>query len=382
MKYWRLVLVGFSRKKFRTVLTIGSFAVAMFLFGLLAIIHLSFNQGIEVAGADRIIVMNKVSFIQPLPLSYYRQLADLPGVRQVTHATWFGGIYRDEKNFFPQMAIDVDTWRQTYDEFLVSDDEWKTFAADRQGAIVGEITAKRFGWKVGDRVPLKGAIFPGDWQFNIDGIYTGSRKADDTSAFWFHYDYLNESIPAGSSWKNVAGWYIVRLKDAGDAVQIISRVDSMYANTSWQTKTATEKNFYADFAKQMGNIQFLILSIGAVVFFTLLLVTGNTMAIAVRERTAELAILKAIGYSDTFVMMYILAESVIIALIGGLLGLGFAKLFTLSGDPTRGMLPLFYLPLNRMLLGVGAALLVGAIAGFLPALNASRLRVVEALRKV
>ena len=382
MKYWRLLRVGLTRKKFRTALTIGSFAVAMFLFGLLAIVQLAFNQGVEIAGADRVIVMNKVSFIQPLPISYKEQLAALPGVRQVTNATWFGGIYQDEKNFFPQFAIDTDTWLKTYDEFVVKDDQWKAFLDDRQGAFVGQTTADRFKWKIGDRIPIKGAIFPGNWQFNIDGIYTGKRKADDTSQFWFHYDYLNESLAPESRWKNVAGWYIVRLNDPSDAVNLISKVDSTYSNTSWPTKSATEKNFYADFAKQMGNIQFLILSIGAVVFFTLLLVTGNTMAISVRERTAELAILKAIGFSDGFVLMYVLAESLFIALFGGLLGLGFAELLALNGDPTRGMLPLFYLPLDRVILGVAAALLVGAIAGFLPALNASRLRVVEALRKV
>jgi len=382
MKYWRLLLVGLTRKKFRTSLTIGSFAVAMFLFGLLAVVQLAFNQGVEIAGADRVIVMNKVSFIQPLPIAYKEQLHSLPGVREVTNATWFGGIYQDEKNFFPQFAIDTDTWLKTYDEFVVSEDQWKTFLNDRQGAFVGETTAKRFNWKIGDRVPIKGAIFPGNWQFNVDGIYTGKQRATDTTQFWLHYDYLNESVPAASTWKNVAGWYIVRLNDPSDAVNLISKVDATYSNTSWPTKSATEKNFYADFAKQMGNIQFLILSIGSVVFFTLLLVTGNTMAISVRERTAELAILKAIGFSDTFVLLYVLAESLVIALLGGLLGLAFAKLLTLGGDPTRGMLPLFYLPMNRMIAGIGAALLVGALAGFLPALNASRLRVVEALRKV
>lgn len=382
MKYLRLLKVSLLRKKFRTALTIGSFAVAMFLFGVLAVVQLAFNQGVEIAGADRLIVMNKVSFIQPLPIAYMDELARTPGIKQVTHSTWFGGIYQDEKNFFPQFAIDVPTWRQMYNEFNVPDDEWKTFENDRQGAIVGEGTAKRFGWKVGDRVPIKGAIYVGNWQFNIDGIYTGSRKADDTSQFWFHYDYLNESIAAASSFKNVAGWYIVRLNNPDDAASVISKIDTSYSNTTWQTKTATEKNFYADFAKQMGNIQLLILSIGGVVFFTLLLVTGNTMAIAVRERTGELAILKAIGYSDGFVLAYVLLESVTIALLGGILGIAAAKLFTLGGDPTHGMLPLFYLPMNRMGTGIATALVIGALAGVIPAVTASRLRVVEALRKI
>src|SRR5437870_808573 len=163
------------------MLTIGSFAVAMFLFALLAIVQLAFNQGVEIAGADRLIVMNKIPFIQPLPLSYAERIKTVAGVKSVTHATWFGGIYQDERNFFPQFAIDTDTWRDMYKEFQVPDEQWKTFAEDRQGAIAGEGLAKRFGWKVGDRIPIKGAIFPGAWQFNLDGIYQGSRQADDTS---------------------------------------------------------------------------------------------------------------------------------------------------------------------------------------------------------
>jgi putative ABC transport system permease protein len=310
------------------------------------------------------------------------RLKTLPGVKDVTHSTWFGGVYQDERNFFPQFAIDVDTWRGMYKEFDISDDAWKTFSQDRQGAVAGQGLADRFGWKVGDRIPIKGAIFPGTWQFNLDAIYKGTRQADDTSQFWFHYDYLNESIDPASSWKNVAGWYIVRLSNPDDAVSIIDKIDAMFSNTTWQTKSATEKNFYADFAKQMGNIQLLIMSIGGVVFFTLLLITGNTMAISVRERTAELAILKAIGFSNRFVLWYILAESVTIALLGGVIGIALAKAFTLGGDPTHGMLPLFYLPIGRMFLGVAAALTVGAVAGLLPALSASRLRVVDALRQI
>lgn len=381
MKYARLLRVSLLRKKFRTALTIGSFAVAMFLFGLLTVVRLSFNQGVEIAGADRLIIMNRISFIQPLPFSYRDRIAQIPGIKEVTHASWFGGIYQDERNFFPQFAVDANTWRHMYSEFTVPDDQWKIFADDRQGAIAGAGLAKRFGWKVGDRIPLKGAIYAGNWEFNLDGIYTGSRAADDTSQFWFHFEYLNESPPARSQ-KDMVGWYVVRLNSPDDATGVVKAVDATFANSPWETKSDTEKSFAAGFAKQMGNIGFLILAIGGIVFFTLLLVTGNTMAIGVRERTAELAILKAIGFSDRFILFYVLAESLCIALIGGALGLGLAKLFTLSGDPTHGMLPLFYLPINSMLIGVAFALGIGALAGLLPAFAASRLRVVEALRKI
>jgi putative ABC transport system permease protein len=379
MKYLRLLRVSLLRKKFRTSLTIGSFAVAMFLFGLLITIRTSFNQGVEVAGADRIIVMNRITFIQPLPEAYAGRLTVIPGIKQITHATWFGGIYQDEKNFFPQFAIDPESWHVMYPEYVVPDDQWKTFLNDREGAVVGEGTAKRFGWKVGDRIPLKGAIYVGDWQFNIDGIYKGTRKADDTTQFWFHYDHLNES-PA-MFYKNTVGWYVVRLNNPDDATQVVKKIDDTFANSSYETKSATELAFAAGFAKQTGNIEFLMLSIGAIVFFTLLLVTGNTMAIAVRERTPELAILKALGYSNGFILIYVIAESVSIALIGGILGLGAAKVVTLFGSPVPSALPLFYLPIGQAGYGVIVALVIGGLAGLIPAITASRLRVVDALRK-
>jgi putative ABC transport system permease protein len=251
---------------------------------------------------------------------------------------------------------------------------------DRQGAIVGECTAKRFGWKVGDRIPIKGAIYTGTWEFNIDGIYKGTRKADDTTQFWFHYDNLNES-PA-MFYKNTVGWYVVRLNNPDDATQVVKTIDDTFANSSFETKSDTELAFAAGFAKQTGNIELLILSIGAIVFFTLLLVTGNTMAIAVRERTPELAILKALGYSNSFLLVYVIAESVSIAFIGAILGIGTAKILTLFGSPMPGILPLFYLPMMQAGLGIIVAIVIGAIAGLLPAITASRLRVVDALRKV
>jgi putative ABC transport system permease protein len=380
MKYFRLLRVSLLRKKFRTALTIGSFAVAMFLFGLLITIRISFNQGVEVAGADRLVIMNRITFIQPLPSSYSGRISAIPGIKQITHATWFGGIYQDEKNFFPQFAVEPESWRQMYPEYAVPEDQWKTFMNDRQGAIVGEGTAKRFGWKVGDRIPIKGAIYTGTWEFNIDGIYKGTRKADDTTQFWFHYENLNES-PA-MFYKNTVGWYVVRLNNPDDATQVVKTIDDTFANSSFETKSDTELAFAAGFAKQTGNIELLILSIGAIVFFTLLLVTGNTMAIAVRERTPELAILKALGYSNSFLLVYVIAESVSIALIGAILGIGAAKILTLFGSPMPGILPLFYLPMMQAGLGIIVAIAIGAIAGLLPAITASRLRVVDALRKV
>ncbi len=380
MKYLHLLTSNLFRKKIRTTLTIGSFAVALFLFGLLAVVRGAFNQGLEVAGADRLVIVNKVSIIQPLPISYKERLLQIPGVKQVTHANWFGGVYQDERNFFPQFAIDTDSYRAMFPEFVLPEEQWKAFVDDREGVIVGEDLVKRFHWKIGDRVPIKGTIFPGTWEFNIRGIYHGSRQADDTTQFWFHYKLLEER--QNQYWKGLVGWYTVRIDNPDHAVGIAKAIDESFANSPWETKTDTEKAFAASFVKQAGNIQFLMLSIGGVVFFTLLLVTGNTMAIAVRDRVRELAVLKAVGYSDNFVLGLVLGESLLLALVGGGLGIGLAKLLTLNGDPTRGLLPFFYLPLSAAAAGIVLALLVGILGGILPALSAMRLRVVDALRRV
>jgi putative ABC transport system permease protein len=379
MKYWHLILRNLLRRKVRTGLTVGSFAVALFLFGILAVVRGAFQQGVDVAGADRLIVMNKVSFIQPLPFAYRDRMARIPGVAAVTFASWFGGVYQDERHFFPQFAIDRETYRQMFPEFIVPEADWQAFLADREGCIVGEALAARFQWQVGDRIPIQGTLFPGAWEFNIRGIYRGSRPQDDTTQFWFRWDYLDERR---SFQKGFVGWYTVRIAEPDDAVQVIQAIDQGFANSPWETKSDTEKAFAASWVKQVGNIELLLLSIGGVVFFTLLLVSGNTMAIAVRERLRELAVLKAVGFSDGLVLVLILSETMVVAAVGGGIGLALAKLYTLRGDPTGGLLPFFYLPLEAMALGFGVTLLMGLLAGIVPALSAMRLRLIDALRKV
>ncbi len=380
MKYGGLVLANLFRKKLRLTLTLGSFAVALMLFGFLSVVREAFAGGVDIAGADRLVTINRVSIIQPLPLAYMDKIQRIEGVKSVTHANWFGGVYQDEKNFFPQFAIDTQTWRQMYPEFKLSEEEWNNFVKDRQGAIAGAATAKRFGWKVGDRIPIKGTFLPGVWEFNLVGIYHGTRSADDETQFWFQWDLFEEKVP--ERYKGSIGWYTVKVDKPDDSMRVAKAIDAEFANSPYETKTDTEKAFAAGWVKQFGTIQFLILTIGGVVFFTLLLVTGNTMAIAVRERTAELAVLKAVGYSDRFVLALVLVESVAIAAGGGGLGILLAKGLTLLGDPTHGMLPFFYLPTKPMFTGVAVALLVGIASGILPAIGAMRLRVVNALRRV
>jgi putative ABC transport system permease protein len=380
MKFFGLIRANLFRKKIRFILTIGSFAVALFLFGVLAVVRVAFSGGIDIAGADRLVVINRTSIIQPLPLAYADKIRRIPGVKEITYANWFGGVYQDERNFFPQFAMDVDNWRRVYPEFDIPEEQWQNYVKDRQGAIAGAATAKRFGWKVGDRIPIKGTFLGGVWEFNLDGIYHGTRQADDETQFWFQWKRFDEQVPA--QYKGHVGWYTVKVEHPDDALRVSKAIDSEFANSPFETHTDTEKAFAAGWVKQFGNIQFLIMAIGGVVFFTLLLVTGNTMAIAVRERTGELAVLKAVGYSDRFVLMFVLFESLLIAVIGGALGLGLAKLFTLGGDPTRGLLPFFFLPGKAILAGLGVTLAVGAASGVIPAIGAMRLRVVDALRRV
>ena len=254
----------------------------------------------------------------------------------MTFTSWFGGVYQDERNFCAQLAIDRETFRQVFSEFVIPDDQWQAFLADREGCIVGEALAERFQWKVGDRIPLKGTFFPGMWEFNIRGTYRGSRPQDDTTQFWFRWDYLDERRLFQ---KGFVGWYTVRIADPDDAVRVLKAIDEGFANSPWETKTDTEREFAASWVKQMGNIELLLLSVGGVVFFTLLLVTGNTMAIAVRERIRELAVLKVVGFSDGFVLALILAETIVVAAVGGGAGLALAELgpaLGLVGAGVRG----------------------------------------------
>ncbi len=379
MKFLPLLLSGLGRKKTRTALTIGSFAVALFLYAILTAVQASFDSAIAAGGADRLVVMNRTSFIVPLPYAYRDRIARVPGIVTNGLGVWFGGVYQDPKNFFAQFAIDAATWRDLYPEFVVPKDQWEAFLRTKTGAVVGQSTARRFGWKVGDRVPIQGAIFPGLWEFDIVGIYTGTREFDDLTQFWFRYDYLKDKAKGDIA--NMVGWYIVKIANIDDTVKISKEIDAMFANSPYETRTMTERALNQSFIKAMGNVKFLLVTIGAVVFFTLLLVTGNTVAASVRERTGELAVLKAVGFSDNFVLRLVFLESVLVASLGGSAGLVLGHLFTLRGDPT-GFFPAFYIPAPGFVLGALLIVATGLLAAVIPAVGARRLGVIEALRRL
>jgi len=382
MKFSRIIWANITRKKVRLMLTIGSFAVALVLFAFLAVVRDAFNRGADVAGADRLVVINRTSIINLIPLSYRDKILRIPGVTYVTHNNWFGGIYQEEKNFFPQFVIDPQNQREVFPELIVPDDQWKTFLNDRQGCIAGAKTAERFHWKIGDRIPIKTTLYGGgSWEFNLDGIYHGKRAQDDETQFWFQWDYFEERIPQAI--KGQIGWYVLRVQNPDDSPRIAKAIDEEFANSPNETKTQTESAFAANWVKQFGNIQKLILSIGTVVFFTLILVTGNTMAISVRERTGELAVFKAIGYSDLFVLFFVLAEALLIAIIGAAIGVVLSlMLIPALGKALSGLLPSIVLSPGMLVFGVGIAVFTGLLSGLLPGIGAMQLRVVNALRRV
>lgn len=383
MKYIYLIFSSLGRKKLRTGLTILSIMVAFLLFGYLAAIRQAFDAGIEVAGADRLIVRHKVSIIQLLPQSYEARIEQIDGVDNAAHSTWFGGIYQEPKNFFAQIPVVPEELFDMYPEFIISDEQKEAWLATRSGALVGRGTMERFDWKLGDRIPINATIWGKKdggrtWEFDIVAVYDGAEKGTDTSQFFFRYDFFDETRANG---QGLVGWYTVRVSDPDRAAEVAAAIDAEFANSAQETKTEPEGAFIQGFANQIGNIGFIITSIMSAVFFTILLVAGNTMAYTVRERTSELAVLKAIGFTDGGVLGLVLGESLAITAVGGALGLGLAWLLVSMGDPTDGSFPVFYLPISYLFLGLMLIAGMAFVAGILPALQAQRLQIADALRR-
>jgi putative ABC transport system permease protein len=382
MKFLPLVWKNVWRKKIRTTFTLLSLFVAFLLFGLLMTIRMAFTFGVDVAGADRLILIHKVSLIMPLPIAYQPRLQAVPGVEVATHNTWFGAYYQDPSNFFANIVVDPEPFMQIYPEYVLPPDQMQAWLADRQGVIIGRDLADRFGWKIGDRVPLTATIWhprdgSGTWYFNIAGIYDGADGVDKTQ-FFMRYDYIDEARAGG---QGAIGWFIVKIADPDQAVALSRTFDEMFANSPAETKTTTEKGFIEGFAKQMGDIGAIMIAISTAVLFTIGLVAASTMVQSVRERTNELAVLKTLGFSGAAILVLVLAESLFIAALGGGLGLALAWLIVQGGDPTGGMLPIFVLPPRDVVLGVALIGLVGLLAGAMPALGAMRLRITDALRR-
>jgi putative ABC transport system permease protein len=381
MKFLPLVWKNIWRRKFRTTFTLLSIFIAFLLFGILMTIRNSFALGVEIAGLDRLVLINKISLIMPLPFSYQARLQSVPGVEMVTHNSWFNGIYQDPANFFANIAVEPEPFLKIYPEYKLPPEQVKAWLDDRQGAIVGRDLAERFGWKVGDRVPLQGTIFrpkSGDvWEFNVSGIYDAADGIDKTQ-FFFRYDYLEENRTFG---QGDVGWYIVKIADGSRAVEMSRQFDAMFENSPAETKTTTEKGFIESFAKQIGDIGAIMIAVSTVVLLMFGLVAASTMAQSVRERTSELAVLKTLGFTGPAILALVLAESLFIAVLGGGIGLALAWLIAEQGDPTGGLLAVFVLPVRDVWIGVSLMVAMGVLAGVMPAVAATRLKITDALRR-
>ena len=383
MKFLPLVWKNLFRRRVRTLFTVLSIVVAFVLFSYLAAIRIAFSSGVEVAGADRMLVIHKISLIQPLPESYLGRVASIEGVADISHMSWFGGVYQDPRNFFAQFAVDPESYLRLYPEIVLTDAEREAWLRNRTGAIVGRATADRFGWEVGDRIPLQGTIFRTSdgptWEFTIDGIYEAGVEGYDTSTFYFHHEYLMEANALG---QRFIGQFIIRIDDPARSADVAAAVDARFANSPAETRTSTEQAFLQGFADQLGNIGAIVTAVLTAVFFTILVITGNTMAQSIRERTGELAVLKTLGFTDRAVLALVLGESFAIAVAGGALGLGLGRLLIGLGDPTGGFLPTFIMPPRDLAVGGALVILLGLASGVVPAVQATRLRIVDGLRKV
>ena len=382
MKYFHLVWAALVRSKTRTLLTLMSVVAAFLLFGMLDSVRVAFNSGGSVAGANRMVTMSRLSITQMLPYSLDQQIHAVPGVKQAAYAAWFGGIYRDPKNFFANFSVSPN-YLDLYPEFKLPEAQRKAWQADRQGAIVGEALARQFGWKIGDTIPLQATIFPthgsNDWSFTLRGIYhvdDPKMKAQERVLF-FHWTYFDE---ANDYVKGRVGWWIVQPDKTASADAVAKAIDALSANSDHETKTQSEAAFNQSFAKQFADIGLIVSAIMGAVFFTLLLLTGNTMAQAVRERIPELAVLKTIGFSNRSVLWLVLAESVLLVVLGGTLGMLLAAaIVPMVGAASGGMIALPGLLAQTWGLGLALMVGIGLLVGVLPALRGMRLNIVDAL---
>ena len=386
MKYWTIVYSALNRKKWRTVLTISSIAIAFLLFGLLRSVAVAFTEEVDLAGDDRLVVMSKLSFIEPLPYSYWQRLKSLEGVEQVAHREWFGGNYQDRSNFFPKWPVPPKEYFEVYPNLIISEKEKDDFINTRTGMVVGKRLAERFNWKVGDKIPIMGDIYPkkdGEmlWTFDLVGIFTNSSNLNDEDQAFLNYYYFDEARAFGSG---TVGNFVLKVKNKEDNERIAKEIDTMFSNSADETKTSTEASFSKMFASQVGDVGFIMNSILSAVFFTILLVTGNTMSQAIRERTSELAVFKTIGYSDSTILLLVLAESSILCLLGAFIGIGCALFLFFGGglqDSLYGFFGDIAFKPSIVASAVLLAFITALVSGLPPALFAMRLKVVDALRR-
>jgi putative ABC transport system permease protein len=381
-KYLPLLWANLGRKRLRTSLTLASIIVAFLLFGLMQTLRVALTFSPDLAGVDRLVTLHKISIVQSFPLSYLNRIRGVDGVKVATTSNWFGGIYQEDRNQIGTFAVDVPTFIEVYDDYQLSPEVKEAWLKDRTSAVVGKVVAERFGWKVGQTVPIRSNIWTqkdgnATWPMKIVGIYEATNG--DNQSIYFHYDYLNE---ARSQIKDEIGMVVIKVADPSRSEQIARDVDALFANSSTETKTSTEKAFIQGFANQMGNIGKLLTAVAAAVFFTMLLVTANTMGQSIRERINEIGVMKTLGFSGAGVTGMILGEALLVTALGGFIGLGLAALVGEGiGKAMAQFFPVLGMPASAWAVGAVLIVVLGGLAAALPCSQASRLKIVDALRK-
>ncbi|MEY3931535.1 MAG: ABC transporter permease [Burkholderiales bacterium] len=385
MLIFNLLLRNVWRQKGRAVLTFFGLLVATLAFGLLSTVVSAWYAGAEGASNARLITRNAISLVFPLPISHADRIRQVEGVSSLSWANWFGGIYKEPKNFFPQFAIQPESYLNAYPEYLLTETERTNFLKDRRAVVIGRKIANSYGLKVGDNLTLKGTIYPGDWEFQVAGIYEGRQTSTDTAQLFFHWDYLNEeakrrNLPRA---QNTTGVFIVQIAEPARAAEISLQVDSLFRNSAYETLTETEKAFQLGFVAMTEAIVVAIQIVSYVVILIIMAVMANTMAMTARERTGEYATLKALGFSPQFVAGLITAESLMLAVFGGLAGalitFPVARAF---GDAMGTIFPVFEVASQTTWMQLILALVVGLVAAAIPAWRVSRIRIVEGLRAI
>jgi putative ABC transport system permease protein len=383
MNDFMLIRKNLFAKKLRAILMIVSILVAFAIFGVLVAFEKAFNAGEEAAEADRLVVVNKINFTQPLPVAYFNRVRAVEGVRQVTHFNWFGGYYQDPKNFLIVMAVEPRTYLDVYgSDLIVAPEAQEAFFRERSGALVGEAMAEKWGWKVGDRVPIASNIFSQksgarSWDFTIVGIAKKRKPQVDTNFMVFQYAYFDETRSFG---KDMIGWMALQTTSMSLNDQVSKTVDAMFANSLYETSTDTEKAFNKAFVAQLGNIALIVTLVVGAAFVTILMIVGNTMALSIRERTRQIGVLKTLGFSGPRVLRLVLGEAILLALLGGLPGLAIAALVAaLMRDSPSNFIPKIAMTPDIVVLAILLMLALGLVTGLIPALNAMRLKIATAL---
>jgi putative ABC transport system permease protein len=380
-----LVWANLKRRKLRFAFTFISILLAFLMFGMLDALRTSLSQAINLAGADRLMLMSKVNITVSLPRSHFEKVKATAGVRAVAPFNWFGGIFKDSKNQIQVQVTDPQSIAAVYPELKIKPAEFENWKRDRQGIIVGPTLANLYGWKVGDRIPIRSDIWrkadgSDTWQFNVVAIYDTSGTGIDRASAFFHYDYFNESLQYG---KDQVGWMVIRVDNPAQSDALAARLDRMFENSPNETKTSTERVMIKQFLDQVGNIGLILVSVTTAVFFTMLLVTANTMAQSVSERTNEIGVLKTLGFSGQSILTLVLLESLLITFTGGLIGLGLAWLLAGGlGEAIKDYFPVFRVGSGTFVVGISLMVAFGIITGMWPALTAMRLKIVDALRRI